>query len=844
METLTYVVKGIDIAARHDSTPSSASEALVEELLGELIGLPAVERAAGLRAICAQFPEHAEVLSRRLALLESQLPMAMATEQVIPLGRFELVRRLGSGMTEVYQARDPRSGGHVVVKVLRRPELLDAVTQQSFAREVMAASRLNHPCIGTVLEVGAIEDALYLVQPYQAGITLADWIRQMKARGRGLRPVDVDLVLRWLEDILRALHAAHKAGLVHRDVKPSNILLPFQGRPQLLDFGLCKQIAAGTTPGTPTPIAGTLAYMAPELLVLPARPRGPAADIYALGATMHECLALRPPFEGDNEQALCRAILLQDPPDPRRLVRGLSRGIRRVLACSLAKSPDERYRDAAAFADDLARLLRGDRVAPPRARFVVRLGRWCSRHRWTVLPAMLAAVLSCAALFAEWALARAVDPDAALLAIAERVRVSEAHADALVPGWPEQVPALREWLRSEGEPLQALLPRLRERTAALDLDPGSGPALAATLRSALALLEPFAAGEHGTLAAVRERLDWAQQVEAVTIEAPAAAWRDTIAAIAADPRYGGLRLQPQLDLVPLGRDPRSGLFEFYHPRSSLAGSPAVQREAEHLTLHEFSGLVFVLIPAGKCEIGEQRLDPLGPRYDPDAAYYAKPHEVELSAFFISKYEMTQGQWWRITGERPSCYRIGQRYGEDPPISWQHPVESINALVCDAVLRRIGLALPTEAQWEYACGTGVRSWWFFGDDPLLLVKYANIDDRRYLATHPGAKGTLDVDDGFGFMAPVGRFAPNPFGLHDVMGNVSEWCRDECADYLLSVPAPGDGMRTPHRADPARSFRGSHHTQSILKTSSRPGALPDLRNYTLGLRPVRPVSERPR
>jgi formylglycine-generating enzyme required for sulfatase activity len=249
----------------------------------------------------------------------------------------------------------------------------------------------------------------------------------------------------------------------------------------------------------------------------------------------------------------------------------------------------------------------------------------------------------------------------------------------------------------------------------------------------------------------------------------------------------------------------------------------------------------VLVPAATCLIGEQPFDPAGVRYDPLAAIYARPHTVPLDAFFVSKYEMTQGQWWQLTGELPSSFRIGQSYGGDAPVTYLHPVESVSALVCDEVLRRVGLQLPTEAQWEYACGTGQPTRWFFGDDPSPLWHYANIDDRRFLAARPGALGTLDVDDGFAFLAPIGQFQANAFGLHDVLGNVAEWCRDECDDYAASVPAPGDGMRTPHRQDPARSYRGSRYWQSLNKTSSRPGALPDHRNDGLGLRPVRSIME---
>lgn len=829
----------MDEAAQSESTSSAIGEPLVDSLLFELIELSPDERPGAMAAMCVQYPWVAEVLRRRVGLLEAQLPLAMASDIEATFGPFQLVRRLGAGMAEVFLAVDSRSASEVVIKILRHPELLEPQTKCSFEREAVAASRLSHPCIGPVLEIGVVDGTPYLVQPYVPGVSLAEWIQRRRARKLPLGPADIELVLGWLEEILRALHVAHQVGLVHRDVKPANILIPFHGRPRLLDFGLSQEIEDSSASGSSIPIAGTLAYMAPELLSPDRRPCLPSSDVFAAGVTLFECLALRLPFSGETRQAMCRAILLQDPPDLRRHLRRLPPGLEKVVAGALAKSVGERYASAAAFADDLARLRRGERVQPPRGRRRTRIRRLLALHGQNVQPIGIVGFLLVAALVAIQISGVGKGGDVDLLVIPERLRDAEARAAALVPGWPEQIPGLSNWLVVDGEPLAALLPRLRERVSRLVLDPGSEPAVAWTLQTALPRLEQFAAGERGAMAVVRSRLSWARQVIARTVDAHAAAWRDTTAAVAADPLYRGLRLVPQLDLIPLGRDPESHLFEFYHPLSAWTGAPLVHRDPDrgHVDLHDGAGMVFVLIPSCSFVMGEQSNDPSAPRYDPEAGEFSEPGTVELDAFFISKYEMTQAQWEQLTGELPSYYRIGSRCGGDPPVGHRHPVDSVSAMQCDEALRCIGLRLPTEAQWEYACGTGSASKWFFGDDPLPIRSYANIGGVR-----DGNTGTEDKHIG---PARVGSYLPNPFGLYDVLGNVSEWCLDVWGPYTNSPPAPGDGLRfgEPGR-NRQRSLRGGSHKDATLhrnKTAHRLLDLPDRRDDRFGLRPARPVHE---
>jgi formylglycine-generating enzyme required for sulfatase activity len=262
----------------------------------------------------------------------------------------------------------------------------------------------------------------------------------------------------------------------------------------------------------------------------------------------------------------------------------------------------------------------------------------------------------------------------------------------------------------------------------------------------------------------------------------------------------------------------------------------VYRHAQsgELVLHDLCGLVFVLIPPGTCLIGEQPSDPRKPRYDPDAAVYSEPFEFEFAAFFMSKYEMTQAQWWHLSGENPAKFRIGSRHFGDPQTGYRHPVESVSAVQCDELLREFGLMLPADAQWEYACGAGTVTKWSFGNDPSRLCDHGNVDDRAH-AHQLGLPGGVAGDDGMVATAPVGGHAANPFGLHDVYGNVAEWCRDTCVDHAASVPMPGDGYRLPPAPNGHRAMRGGHYAQAVT-TARRLGAPPEFRNQAIGLRPV--------
>jgi serine/threonine protein kinase/formylglycine-generating enzyme required for sulfatase activity len=312
-------------------------------------------------------------------------------------------------------------------------------------------------------------------------------------------------------------------------------------------------------------------------------------------------------------------------------------------------------------------------------------------------------------------------------------------------------------------------------------------------------------------------------------------WADAAEGIAA--AYPDLALAPQLGLVPLGPDPTSGLWEFAH---LMTGEVPARDGADELVLTEETALVLVLLPGGTFHMGAQAFDPAMPNHDPLATFLDGPvHEVTLEPFFLSKYEMTQGQWLAFAGANPSYVEEGRNPTR------LHPVEQVSWSDCTLTLARLGLALPTEAQWEYGARAGTTSVYWTGDGLESLRGAANIADQSIAGVNPELP-SFDPDfpfsDGFQHHAPVGTFRPNPFGLHEVHGNVTEWCSN-APGYYPGNPAlsPGD-RRLRSGAQYFRCARGGSFLSSAAEARSahRFDNAPDFSDYRLGVRPARAVA----
>lgn len=864
-------------------------------------------RVAFLQQVCADDPAlQAEVLA---LLGASPLPDRSVVEVLashgspaappVPgasFGRFQLLEHLGDGgMGTVDRAFDPQLQREVAIKRLRAEWLADPALVARFEREVQAAARLDVRGLCPVFETGVVAGVRYCVMPLVSGETLEARLRRATALPDAAA---IRSYVALFEKVARALHRAHEAALVHRDLKPANVMIQPDGEPVVLDFGLVQDLATvdprltatGQLPGTPS-------YMAPEqVLGLPTDGR---SDVHALGVMLFECVCGKRPFHGDSSVELFAQIEHTPLPSPRHHNRAVPRSLAVVLAVATEKSPERRYRTAAHFADDLARVLAGEPVAARRQPAWRRLGDWAGRNRTAtaalgvVAAGLLVAVgqqLRRGALLVELratiareqALHRTADDlrttaeerlaDFEGLAALTRCAEAERAERLLHPAWPERSEAMAEWLERYGSAMTqdrasvaATLARLHRQSAAIaeppaaaagqptvantaappagepDLArlPASQQMLASKLQQGLAALDRQLAPA-GLRQRVQWSLAWARGIEHWTKAHPnrRVEWSEAADAIAradgvvASTHYAGMRarLEPVLGFVPIGRNPATGLWEFYDLRSAFdprqGGDPAALPIPSHgpdgsLALGPDDGMVFVLLPGGRAELGAQSTDPAGPRYAATARADEAPHTVDLPPFFLSRFEMTQGQWQRLR-QADLASRQMQGQGRAPvPFDARHPVHDVSPAESEALLHDFGLRLPSGSEWEYACRAGTTTAWHCGEQPDSLRDHANVADVQFYAAMKAA-AEVAFDDGFASLAPVGRKLGNGFGCHDMHGNVAEPCAE-----------PPDDQPT-HRVLRGGSWLHSHE---FARSARRSSVGFDERHVHVGVRPAR-------
>jgi len=318
----------------------------VEDVLDTALDLPPEKRPAFLEVACADDEAlRAEVESLLAAHEEAgdylEVPAASVASTLAALyrpgrqvGPYRLLAEIGrGGLGLVYLASDTRLGRRVALKLLPASRLADSDARARLQREAKAASGLEHPNICTIYEMGESEAGdPYIAMAYIEGEPLADRV----ARG----PLPLSEAVDIVAQTARGLAHAHENGIVHRDVKPANLILTPEGQVKIVDFGLAKGKGAPTvTREGVTP--GTVAYMSPEQI------RGEKvdqrADIWALGVVLYEMITGRAPFRGEDEQSRIFSILNQDPEPLTALRAGVPLGLEPVLAKALAKDPDERY---------------------------------------------------------------------------------------------------------------------------------------------------------------------------------------------------------------------------------------------------------------------------------------------------------------------------------------------------------------------------------------------------------------------------------------------------------------------------------------------------------------------
>jgi len=835
------------------------------------------------------------------------------TRRAMDQDRYAVEGAVNEGaMGEIHRVFDRDLRRRLAMKVMKERAKGESGASSSsrlgrFLEEAQVTAQLDHPGIVPVHELGIDDQGkVFFTMKLVKGEDLSAVLAKCKG---GDEEWNQTRVLGLIARACEAIAYAHEKGVIHRDLKPSNVMVGRFGEVYVMDWGLSRVLACpehrdlrvrppggerstlvasdrklGDTATSDSPlitmdgdVVGTPYYMPPEQAAGRIEELGPRSDVYGMGTILYQLLAGQPPYEQPGARVSPYTVLQWVLSGPPRALAELAPGtpgeLLAICGKAMARNNQDRYPDMTALADDLRAYLENRVVAAYESGGLAELRKWVRRNRgisWTAA----AAVVLLSAIFGWSFRSVEAERDVALARKAEFDQLAGVVLleDALekerelYPPWPEKIAEMEGWLLADAARLIELKPVLEKTLLGREVRASarteeSQRFLFATLSD---LVEKITAFETDMKADVEKRLAWARRVEELTLRHPHArvTWEEARDAIAAADgllaselyREHPIDLLPQMGLVPIGMNPRTKLWEFYHLRSAWDPAsgldPADLPIPEHaedgsIRMENRTGIVFVLIPGGTFRMGAQAAAPDAPNFDPQAQSAECPViDVTLDPYFLARHELARGQWFRLSnGEEPSWHQQGRSYEVDvdsSAIGWTHPVESVSWEMCDQLFFRYGLLLPTEAQWERGARGGSSTPWWTGAEASSLAGAANVFDCNGQSVMPDwGRQEGDFDDGFVSISRVGSFRANLFGLFDAHGNVWEWCRDRYAPFS-TLPRPGDGLRIDDLArtsdrkrrggsfyDPAKHARSSFWSRNP----------PSMRDFSVGVRPAR-------
>ena len=763
-------------------------------------------------------PETSEELAKllfrhgKLTKFQAQCIYQGKTKGLV-LGNYVVLEKIGEGgMGYVYKARHQRMKREVALKVLPSHVTRSKGAVARFQREVEAAAQLNHPNIVTAHDADEADGVHFFVMECVDGEDLAQTVIR-----RG--PLPVQEAIDYTIQAARGLEYAHNHGVVHRDIKPGNLLLDREGTVKVLDMGLArfeKDVGADdSTAAAPLTqsgqMMGTFDYMAPEQAE-DARTADHRADVYSLGCTLFFLLTGGPVYAADTATRKILAHREEPVPSICAIRRGAPEALDAAFQRMVAKRPEDRQQSMAEVISELEAVRSagqqaqtetyspssgptggddthstpahaGARLAPDDSaledwlhaelpatptQLRTKPAKKLQLTKQQTLYGAVAAALCFAVLLVFAVVITLKTPEGTIV-----VRVSEPGAEVSVDGDKMTLKAPGE------EPVEV---EVAEGEHTLKVTKGGFQTYTETFKIKSGAREVF------TVELVPLARGRAERGRPKADVATAEAERGAAEAVPPPDPAAWKALLPA-DAPPPAVAPFDTATAKKHQEAWAAylGVPVEQ----DVDLGDGVKLTMVLIPPGEFVMGsspEERarfLEEAKAANDPGAIdripSEGPQHRVRITRpFYLSKYEVTQAQWEAVMGSKPS------RFTDDP----SHPVEEVSWDEIQPFLTKLNVAgthrvpsanapldtlrmtfqLPTEAQWEYACRAGTTMFWHCGDHEAKLQEYAWFDVNSGGKTHP-----------------VGQLLPNGFGAYDMHGNVWEWCGDwYAADYYGQSP----------------------------------------------------------
>jgi formylglycine-generating enzyme required for sulfatase activity len=688
------------------------------------------------------------------------------------------------GMGVVYRARQLKANRLVALKMIRAVEHASPTDRLRFQIETEAVARLQHPHIVQLHEVGEVRGQPFFSLEYCDGGTLTEQLRKQ-------RPAPHEAAT-LIEALARAMHYAHLRGVVHRDLKPGNVLLAGAERvAKITDFGLAKRIDAEARDVSKSgAIMGTASYMAPEQAAGKVRDTGPAADVYALGALLYECLTGRPPFEGPQHVVLV-SVLNDEPVAPSRTGAKVLADLETICLKCLSKEPARRYASAEEMANDLRRFQAGEPIRARPVGAVERTWKWARRRPAlaALVGVVLLALVSLAVLAGNLVAARA-DAD-------QKRKTAEQEADKAQKARDFLVSIFRVAetdVRGGNITARQILADAEKRTPEEFADQ---PELRAELEKAIGRVKRGIARRvpHAMILEVRGRVTLHShqgQEKRVTPQAL-------------------VNLDDRLSLGPDGEVTLVFLSDLHKERLKPGREVTIDtggcEPADAVRERDDSVLMtFVRLPKGTFYMG----------------WMGKPGSAKRTEinedFEIAAHDVTQGQWEAVMGSNPSHFsRKGNGRNSVLDISDEElklfPVEMVSWEDAQAFLKKLNekesgrgywYRLPTEAEWEYACRGGATSleecsYFFYLDRPTNDLSSGQANFNGNVPSGKAPRGPFLERP-----TRVGAYPSNKLGLCDMHGNVCQWAdtaegsypayRGGAWYYIASYCGAGGGVRT--------------------------------------------------